>query len=88
MNLSTKTRVMTVAEEVLPVSCRPSLQSDPLPTSNTVGSATVTEPDVIVSNGVIHLVSSVLVPQMGECWSEGKMIPLNVRNSHGLERID
>lgn len=68
MNLSTKTRILTVAEEVLPVSCHPSLQSGHLPTSNTVGSARVTEPDVVVSNGVIHLVSSVLVPQMGECW--------------------
>ncbi|KAK3863364.1 hypothetical protein Pcinc_030861 [Petrolisthes cinctipes] len=64
LNLSTKTRVLTLAEEVLPISCRPSLKSGSFPIRISVGSATVTEPDVVVSNGVIHFVNSVLVPQM------------------------
>ncbi|KAK4320425.1 hypothetical protein Pmani_008731 [Petrolisthes manimaculis] len=64
LNLSTKTRVLTLAEEGLPISCRPSLESGSFPISISVGSATVTEPDVVVSNGVIHFVNSVLVPQM------------------------
>ncbi|XP_069185054.1 periostin isoform X2 [Procambarus clarkii] len=52
-----KVRLKTVEGSSLPVGCSASL-------TLTIGNATVTTPDVITSNGVLHYVDRVLIPPM------------------------